>query len=341
MRARWIERWGGELRRGQRPHPEPAEGELLLRVEACGVGLTVLNCIRGDLGHDPANLPRIPGHEIVGRVTATGVGVSADWVGARVAVFFYLYCGDCRHCIVDNAPLCERLRGFMGVDRDGGYAEHAVVPVRNAVRLPEAVDPVLATAVPDAIATPIHVARLCKLTPGDRACVIGAGGGVGIHMVQVAQLYGARVLGVESSARKRAVLASELGLEALDSSNIESTRLPASWNGTADVVIDLLGSEASMLWAINSLDRGGRLVLLTTFEGVRFPLSARDVVLSGLTIYGSRYAGVQEVQLAAELVATGRVRPIVSEVTDLDDVDRIHGLLRSGELIGRGAIFNP
>ena len=131
MRARWIETWDGPLLDGERPDPEPGPNEVLVEVEACGVGLTVLNCIRGDLGDDPADLPRIPGHELVGTVSSVGAGADPELAGRRVLAYFYLCCGRCRRCRSGQESLCERLAGYVGVDRDGGYAERVALPVRE------------------------------------------------------------------------------------------------------------------------------------------------------------------------------------------------------------------
>jgi D-arabinose 1-dehydrogenase-like Zn-dependent alcohol dehydrogenase len=117
VRALWIESWDGPLCRGERPDPGPGRGEVLIDVEACGVGLTVLNCIRGDLGSDPGDLPRIPGHELVGRITEVGEGVNPARVGQRVTAYFYLACGSCKRCLAGTESLCEQLAGFVGVHR--------------------------------------------------------------------------------------------------------------------------------------------------------------------------------------------------------------------------------
>jgi len=102
VRARWIDRWGGELLAGERDDPLPGLGEVLVQTEACGIGLTVLNCIRGDLGDDPGDLPRVPGHELVGTVVARGDGVDDRLEGRRVMAYFYLACGHCRPCLAAN-----------------------------------------------------------------------------------------------------------------------------------------------------------------------------------------------------------------------------------------------
>jgi D-arabinose 1-dehydrogenase-like Zn-dependent alcohol dehydrogenase len=340
VRARFIERWDGPLAGGERPDPSPGPGEVAVDVEACGVGLTVLNCIRGDLG-TPGGLPRVPGHELVGVVRDVGPGVAGDLAGARVAAYFYLFCGRCPRCLAGGEPMCERLAGFVGVHRDGGYAERAVLPARNAIPLPAALDPMLATAIPDAVATPVHVARRAALGPADRVAVIAAGGGVGAHMVQVARLAGARVAGLEAGAAKLAFLEDDIGADAVDSSHFGAVRLPAGWDRGPDVVIDLLGTAESLGWSLAALAPGGRLVVLTTFPGREVAVAPREAVLRELTVLGSRYAGRAEVAHAAELVAEGRVRPVVTRRAGPDGVDALHEALHAGDLVGRGALVWP
>lgn len=338
MRARWIEEWGGPLLDGERPDPQPGHGEVLIEIEACGVGLTVLNCIRGDLGQDPADLPRIPGHEFVGRVRDAGAGTDPTLVGERVMAYFYLSCARCRACMAGRESMCERLGGYLGVQHDAGYAELAVLPEQNVVALPEGIEPVPATAIPDAIATPVHVAGRAGIGPGDRVAVIGASGGVGIHMVQVARLHGAEVAGLEATPGKLDYLEHELGVHAVDSSEFDGVRLPDGWDAHADVIIDLLGTPASHAWSMGALGRGGRLVLLTTFRDLTFPISPRELVLAQQSIVASRYASRFELARAADYVATGLVRPIVTEVSGPAEVEKIHDELTAGRLLGRGAL---
>ncbi|MBO0687879.1 MAG: alcohol dehydrogenase catalytic domain-containing protein, partial [Candidatus Dormibacteraeota bacterium] len=113
MEALRIHSWGMEPAPEEVPEPTPGEGEVLVRTEACGVGLTVLNCIRGDLGADPTDLPRVPGHELVGRIVDVGPGVDGARRGERVAAYFYLFCGRCRRCLGGRQNLCEALAGFL------------------------------------------------------------------------------------------------------------------------------------------------------------------------------------------------------------------------------------
>src|SRR5438552_3987075 len=159
MHAQVLHEWGGEVRYETVARPSVVAGEVLLEVEACSVGLTALNYMSGNHSRRPEDLPRIPGHEIVGRVIATGDGVSSPRVGERVLTHFYLFCGACDLCHLGHEPLCRNLAGQVGVARDGGYAEYVALPARNCIAVPDGVSPIAATAIPDAIATPLHVSR--------------------------------------------------------------------------------------------------------------------------------------------------------------------------------------
>jgi D-arabinose 1-dehydrogenase-like Zn-dependent alcohol dehydrogenase len=104
------------------------------------------------------------------------------------------------------------------------------------------------------------------------------------------------------------------------------------------VVIDLVGSRASLKWALDSLPLGGRLVVLTTFRDVEVPISPRDLVRREITVYGSRYASKSELREAAELVGAGRIRPVVSRTVPPSELEDVHRALRERTLIGRGAL---
>lgn len=334
-----IHEWGGPLRWEAFDVPAPSAGEVLIRVEACGIGLTVLNCIRGDLANAAAALPRVPGHEIVGRVEAVGDGVTGLTVGQRVMAYFYLVCGRCAACAAGRESLCANLAGWVGVHRDGGYAPFAVLPAGNAIPLPDSIPAAQATAIPDAIATPLHVCRTrARIQHGDRVAVIAAGGGVGVHMVEMAVHFGGLVAGLEASEAKFDAIRAAGGAPVL-SRSFDAVDLKPVWSGEPPtVVIDLLGSRDSVTWALHVLPLGGRLVLLTTFRDVEAILSPRDMVLRELTIVGSRYASKTELRESADLVAAGQIHPVVSAVVGPEGIERVHSALRDGTLVGRGAV---
>jgi propanol-preferring alcohol dehydrogenase len=338
MLAQRIHKWGGPLNFEEVPDPHPGDGEVLIEIEACSIGLTVLNAIRGDLGSDPGNLPRIPGHEFVGRIVDVGESVDPGRVGERVMAYFYLFCGRCARCVAGTEPLCENLAGYVGVNRDGGYGRLCTLPDRNAVLLRGAIDAALATAIPDAVATPVHVARHAAIERGERVAVIAAAGGVGVHMVQVARVFGAEVVGLEATEEKLRFLEEELGVVAVDSSSFSAAELPADWTGKADAIVDLLGTATSLDWSARHLATRGRLILLTTFHDVDFRLNPREFVFAEASVLGSRYASRDDLELAADLVASNQVRAVVSRRVALEGVEDVHQELREGRLLGRGAV---
>lgn len=334
-----IHQWGGELQWESFEIPEPAPGECLVRVEACSIGLTVLNCIRGDLANDPALLPRVPGHELVGRVEKTGPGVTSLRPGQRVMAYFYLVSGTSYACLSGRDSLSEDLAGWVGVHRDGGYAPYTVLPIPNLLPVPESIPGPQATAIPDAVATPLHVCKTrARLQPGDRVAIIGAGGGIGIHMIQMARLFGAVVAGLEIDENKFDLI-NELGGTPVSSQSFDHVDLAAAWHGRApNVVIDLVGTPASLKWGLEALDTGGRMVVLTTFRDVNMTVDPRDLVFREISLLGSRYASRAELIEAANLVAAGQIRPIVTQIVPPERVNEVHQKLRQGSLTGRGAL---
>lgn len=340
MKAQVIRRWGGPLEYADLPRPAPREGEVLVRVRACGVGLTVLNYIGGQLGQPP-DLPRVPGHEIAGVVEEVGPGVQGVQPGDRVVVYFYLTCGRCEFCRVGRESLCQAHGGYVGVHRDGGYAEFVALPEANVLPLPEGIDFAEATAIPDAIATPYHVcSSRARVGVGDRVVVVGAGGGVGIHMVQMARLFGGRVVAVDTREEKLALCRSLGAEEAVAFTDPEAaSRVCGALGGPATVAVDLVGSEETLSWTLDLLGPGGRMVLLTTFPGVGVRVEPRRFVLGEVELVGSRYCGRAELMKAARVVQEGRIRPVVSEKCPLDRVETLHQRLRQGTLLGRGAVI--
>ena len=140
MRAMVLERLGERLKMVERPDPEPAHGEVRLRVAACGVCRTDLHVVDGELS-DP-KLPIVPGHEIVGRVDAVGAAVATLKAGMRVGIpWLGKTCGHCPYCRDGRENLCDQPL-FTGYTRDGGYASAVVADARFVFRLPDGGDDV-------------------------------------------------------------------------------------------------------------------------------------------------------------------------------------------------------
>jgi alcohol dehydrogenase, propanol-preferring len=135
MHAMVLDRPGQPLVMRELPVPEPATGEMLVAVSACGVCRTDLHVIDGELPHP--KLPIVPGHEIVGRVEALGSGVAGFTIGQRVGVpWLGATCGVCPYCRAERENLCDAPL-FTGYTRDGGYATHTVANARYCFPLPD------------------------------------------------------------------------------------------------------------------------------------------------------------------------------------------------------------
>jgi len=138
VRAMVLEKQPGQLVPRDLPVPEPGPGQVLIRVSACGVCRTDLHIADGDLAEP--ELPLVPGHQIVGKVEASGPAAGRFDAGSRVGVPWLGWTdGDCRFCLDGRENLCEHAR-FTGYDVDGGFAEFAVADERFCFPLPEAID---------------------------------------------------------------------------------------------------------------------------------------------------------------------------------------------------------
>jgi len=185
MQAMVLERPGEPLKLVERPDPQPSNGEVRVRVAACGVCRTDLHVVDGEL--PKPKLPIVPGHEIVGYIDVVGQGVERLDVGMRVGIpWLGRTCGHCYYCRSDRENLCDEPL-FTGYTRDGGYATHVVADAQYVFRLPEAGD--------DAATAPLLCAgligwRSLKLS-GDGTKIGLYGFGAAAHIVaQVARRQG-------------------------------------------------------------------------------------------------------------------------------------------------------
>ncbi|MFF4603008.1 zinc-dependent alcohol dehydrogenase family protein [Streptomyces sp. NPDC001339] len=184
----------------RRPAPVPGPREILVRVEACGVCRTDLHLAEGDLApHRPST---VPGHEIVGRVIATGEAVTGFRVGDRAGgAWLRGTCGDCRYCRSGRENLCPASR-YTGWDADGGFAEAAVLPADYAYPLPDDHDAAHLAPLLCAGIIGYRALRRSALPPGGRLGIYGFGASA--HLAaQVALAEGARVHVLTRSAQAR------------------------------------------------------------------------------------------------------------------------------------------
>jgi propanol-preferring alcohol dehydrogenase len=237
---------GGPLEAVDLPDPVPGPGELLLEVAACGVCRTDLQLAEGDL--EAHRLPIVPGHQIVGRVSAAGPGTAGWEVGDRAGVGWLAgSCGDCAWCRSGRENLCEQA-AFTGWDRDGGYAERAVVRADFAVRLPDRFADLAAAPLLCGGVIGYRALRVSGIRPGERLGLYGFGASA-LLAIQVALHWGCQVFVATRSPAEQQ--------QALD--------MGADWAGPyeedppvpLDAAVTFAPVGEVVVAALRALDRGG------------------------------------------------------------------------------------
>jgi D-arabinose 1-dehydrogenase-like Zn-dependent alcohol dehydrogenase len=335
MKALVLEEIGGPLVLKDLPRPEPGPGEVLLRVKACAVDQFDLKIRYGKVSH--AKAPIILGHEIAGEVAALGPGVTTWTVGQRVTSTLYLTCGRCRKCRTGRETICENFIGYLGIQTPGGYAEYTTVPEANLVELPESIPFAQASILANAVGTPLHAfTKRMRLQPGERIIITGAGGGVGLHAIQLARLMGALVLAVDIGPAKLEA-AQENGADlVVDPTESDFAEITRDWtNGEGvEAVLELTGA-ATLPTSLKALGKGGRIVIVGFHTGSEFSVQARDMVANEWEILGSRNVTKRELAEVVALVQAGRIDPVISGVYPLEEAEAIHTRLDRQEITGR------
>jgi len=335
MRAAVLREFGGDVTVREIGEPVPSIGDVLVAVEACGVGLTLDRARTGALG---GSVPRIVGHELGGTVTALGPGVTGWKTGERVTASFYLTCGRCRFCAGGRETLCTEWRGYVGLHIDGALAEAVVLPAANLVRVPDGVGLDEAAVAADAIATPYHVlAERAPVRPGQTVAVIGAGGGVGVHMAGMARAFGARVVAVERDTAKEKRLG-ECGFDVVWNPGDEpawADALVGALGGKVDVCVDTVGSQSTLANGLRCVGRGGTFVVVGFQPGASMSVDPTGLILDEVVVTGSRYATRAEIARTLELVAQRRVEAVIGARFDLDHAADAYRAMQRNEVFGR------
>ena len=346
MRAMVLPKQGAALQLQTVPVPTIGPGEVLLRVRAAGVGLTVvlMTAVPGRV----TSFPRIPGHEVAGEVVEVGSQVAHVKVGERVTCHFYLTCRVCRFCRSGRETLCTAFRGYVGMACDGAYAEYMAIPAANVTPIPAGVSDLDAAIAADAICTPYHACREeARVGPGDTVLIVGAGGGVGIHGVQMAKLCGGWVIAADIGDDKLAA-AKDCGADAIVDvrrGDLAGQVRKLTDGRGVDAAIDFVASRETLEGSLASLARAGRLVIIGSRPKDVFGVDSNFTVEPGwmlqnmLEIHGSRYVTLTEIQQTLELLRQQRIRAIVSRTFPLEGAEEAHELLRKNALVGRAALL--
>ncbi|MDR7068377.1 propanol-preferring alcohol dehydrogenase [Pseudoxanthomonas japonensis] len=331
MKAAVVRAFGKPLVIEEVPVPRPAAGDLLVKIEACGVCHTDLHAAEGDWPVKP-NPPFIPGHEGVGHVVAVGAGVTHVKEGDRVGIpWLYSACGYCEHCLGGWETLCETQQN-TGYSINGGFAEYALANAGYVGHLPKTIGFVEIAPILCAGVTVYKGLKVTDTQPGDWVVISGIGG-LGHMAVQYAKAMGLNVAAVDVDDTKLD-LARRLGATvAVNAKTTDPVAYLKKEIGGAHGALVTAVSPKAFEQAIGMVRRGGTVSLNGLPPG-QFPLDIFGMVLNGITVRGSIVGTRLDLQESLDFAAMGKVAATVA--TDrLENINEVFDRMRAGAIEGR------
>lgn len=322
-RYEWHEDW---------PRPEPAAGEVLVRVGATGLNNTDVNTRTGwyskavteattggaysDVGEDdpawggaPIGFPRIQGADVCGRIVAVGDGVDAARIGERIITDNWLRDED----DLGNPDKT----GYYGSERDGGFAEFCTMPSRNALAVESELSDAELATFSCSYSTAEGMLDRASVTAADTVLVPGASGGVGGALVQLAKRRGARVIALASEAKHEAV--AKLGPDRILPRSPDNLRGALGEEERVTVVADITGGPMFPA-LIDVLERGGRYTCSGAIAGPIVSLDLRTMYLRDLTFTGSTVIGPQVMPNLVRYIEQGAILPALAATYRLEQL---------------------
>ena len=318
------------------PDPEPAAGEVLIRVGAAALNNTDIWTREGAYGaerdqgvprgwREPLSFPRIQGADIAGSIEAVGPGISQERVGERVLVDNALYSGD-------GEGLFDA--GIVGSERDGGFAELVVVPAENAHAIVSDLSDAELASFPTAYVTAERMLNRARLGASETVLVTGASGGVGTGLVQLAKIRGATVVAVVGRGKEG--LVSEIGADAvvLRDGDVAPAVGTALAGALLDVVADVVGGE-HVRTLLELLRPGGRYVVAGAIAGPLVTVDLRTIYLKQLEVLGSTMGNRDEFAALVRHIESGRLKPLVSATYPLAELGRAQAEFEQKRFFGK------
>lgn len=340
MKAVTFHEHGGPevLRYEDVPEPTPGHGEAVIRVRAIGINYNDI-WARAGLPAVKFDLPHISGSDAAGEVVSVGPGVKSAKVGDRVMVHPSLSCRQCEACTSGHEYFCRQFKiwGFQTGPLDGSYAEYARLPEVNLIPVPANLSWEQAAATPLVLLTVWHMfVGRTGLKPGEDVLIWGATSGIGVFAVQVAKLFGTRVIAVAGTDDKLAV-AKELGADHLVNYNTQDVyqevRRITNKRGV-DVVFEHTGAST---WetSLKCMAWGARLAICGNTTGFEAKTDLRFLFNKQLNLLGAHQGSKAELLEALRFVASGQLKPVVGEVMPLRDATEAHAKFEAGRKVGK------
>ena len=324
MRASVFEEHGGpdKLEYTYFPIPKVGRRDVLVKVKACALNHLDIWNLQGMPGIKVA-MPHILGCDIAGEVVETGSKVKGISKNKPVVVAPGISCRKCEACKSGWDSLCDQYR-IIGFQGNGGYAEYAVVPAQNIIRVSDKLTFEEWASVPLVFLTAWHMlVTRARLKKGETVLIQAGGSGVGSAGIQIAKYLGARVITTVGSDEK-VKLAKSIGADEViqykKNDFIEEVRRLTHGKGV-DVVLEHIGPD-TFKGSLASLRKKGRLVTCGVTSGPTFSLDIRFVFARQLSVIGCYMGGFDELRKVVSLMEKGKLRPIVDKVFPLREAPK-------------------
>jgi len=320
------------------PVPEMRPNDVLIKVEACGVCFHDVVTRNGTLKRG-VKMPVILGHEVAGIVEKVGPLVKEFKPGDRVTTAQRRHiCGHCKYCRTGRETSCDE-REFLGdMGLNGGYAEFVCVEDDNVAIVPEGVSLDEAAITACAIGTELNAIReVANVQPGDKVLITGAGGGLGIHGIQIARIAGGFVVAVTTSEAKAKLIkdagAHEVILVKRGEDFSDAVKKVTGGEGV-DVAIDNVGSVLFQPTR-RSLAMGARWIFVGQLTGDFVQINPAQIFMRDISIKSAKSTSRKQLQDCLELVRLKLVKPVITGSLPLEKAAEAHREVESGHSAGR------
>ncbi len=328
--------------------PKPQGGEVLVRIERCGLCHSDLHIQDGyaDLGGGKRldttkgmTLPFTLGHEIAGVVDEVGPDAPKELIGTRKAVFPWIGCGTCRDCLAGDENLCTRNR-FLGVAIDGGFASHVLVPDARYLLDYDPLPINQAATLMCSGATAYGALKRLVDRPRQRNLLLIGLGGVGMMGLSLARSMFQQpisVADINPAARETAL--SNGASVAYDPADPDVAKRIMKEFGGFDAIVDFAGSEKSMNFAVSTVARGGKIVVSGLIGG-NFNLPMVQWIYKRMSIEGFMTCTLAEAKELMAMARAGKIAPTPMREEPMADVQKWIDELRAGRVVGRVMLTN-
>lgn len=311
--------------------PHPAKNEALVKVKYCGLNHLDL-LIREGKRPGPKSFPHILGSEIVGYVERLGNYHPNFMTGDKVTVYPWTFCGKCRECLTGNENICDK-GGTIGRTCWGGYAQYAIVPIKNLIKLSNklSLDKVCASTL--VATTAYHLIEKANIKDKTSVLITGATGGVGTALIQLLKSKKCRIV-CSSSHINKWILLRKLGVDYIVATDKLKTDLRKIYPNGLDYIVDIMGGN---IWsdAVELLAKNGTMVFCaTTLDGMGI-VNIGSAFSKQINILGSYGGRLKDLKAILRLIENNSLHPPIDSIFPLEKATEALIRLSSQKAFGK------